>query len=333
MTLREIRRRLGAFRHQVLHGRRDRRLQAQAEAMQKDWVGDAAAALPALPEPVEVLAEIHMLCGEKQAPMGLWASWGLMRFLPETRFVLHSDGSITPQTAARWQAMLPGMRLISQAEGLVAVSDRLAEFPHVVNWTQTYHFGFKLGGLHSQVEAPKVVDLDSDVLTLSDPTAFRALIRESAPSMAWNRDHRYSYAYPEALLKEIFGDRIGTLPDRLNGGFFLTNRLDKADWAFINDALEALDRDPRTNPLRYWMHQTLFALLASTRGDNAGPLPDAYEIYMGQTRPDTVVRHYVGNASVRPRFFTEGVPAMIRDARKRGQLPGDFCISQVPDNG
>ncbi|MBM9593922.1 hypothetical protein [Roseitranquillus sediminis] len=329
MKVQEMRRRLGRARDRLLHGRRNRRLAEAAVAARTGWIVEAARALTPLPEPAEVEAEVHTLCGEGQAAMGIWAGWSMMRFLPRARLVLHSDGTLTAETIALWRRLMPGTRVLSPEESEAAVAARLAAFPHVLDWTRRYHFGSKLGAFYAAAETPRLVDMDSDVLVLDDPVAVRACLASESWRMAWNRDARPCYAYPEALLREVVGARVGPLPDRLNGGFMVAWRLNDEDWAFLDAALAALAADPRTDPLRYWMHQTLFALLASTQGEAARPLPPAYDIHMGATRAGAAARHYVGDPGVRPRFFTEGVPAVIRDARARGQLPDDFCAGLV----
>jgi hypothetical protein len=152
----------------------------------------------------------------------------------------------------------------------------------------------------------------------------------SGKVMAWNRDLQQCLAYPESMLRQLIDTPLGAFPDRLNGGFMVLDRLEPADWNLFEEVIGALQDDPRTDPLRYWMHQTLFAILSATKV-GADRLPERYDIHMGPTRTDAAVRHYVGHASVRPRFFTEGVPAVIRDARARGQLPQDFYRDVLPD--
>ena len=331
MNAREIKRQIGALRDKALYGIRDQRLKVASEAARVGWIAEAVQELRPLPEPKNVTAEVHTLCGEDQANMGIWASWSVMRYLSDARFVVHSDGTLSQRTIDLWQRLVPGTRVFSRDAGLAALETRLANFPHVLNWTRDYHFGAKLGGIHALAKAPQILDMDTDVLVLSDPRVLRECLETPDWSMAWNREKKSHYAYPEALFRKHLGDRIGSFPEGLNGGFMLTRRLSDEDWALIDDVIAALEKDPHMDPLRYWMHQTLFAVLASSYGDGARALPKEYEIHYGATRPDSAVRHYVGNPGVRPRFFTEGIPVVIRDARSQGQLPLDFFRNEVPD--
>lgn len=300
--------------------------------MRADWIEAATDALLPLPPPHSVTAEVRTMCGEAQSLMGIWASYSLMRFLPEARLVVHSDGSLTRATVERWSRVVPGLRIVSRDEGAQSAAARLSGFPRVLDWSSAYHFGAKLGPFYSVGATERLFDMDTDTLTLSEPTEMLACLGSESCKLAWNCDEKSYYAYPETLLREVLGERIGPLPQGLNSGYMVSFRFGNAEWGFIEDAIAALEADPRTDPLRYWMHQTLFALLASTMGAGARPLPRGYVVYRGPTRPDTVMRHYVGNPGIRPRFFVEGVPAVVRDARRRGQLPADFFAADVPEH-
>ena len=332
MTLRDLRRTLGRAREELLHGRRNRRLAAAAEEARTGWVAEATRQLAPLPAPGEVAVEVHSLCGERQADMGIWASWSLLRFLPRARLVVHSDGTLTESTVALWRRAVPGMRLVEPAESDAAMADRLSAHPRVLEWSRRYHFGRKLGGCYATLGAPRLIDMDSDTLTFRPPEAVAATLEPGGARIAWNRDIGYCYAYPEPLLAEILGDLLpGPLPPRLNGGYMISFAFGAEQWDLLDATIAALDADPRTDPYRFWMHQTLLAIVAANLGGDARPLPPGYDIHKGPTRPDAIMRHYVGVKSVRPRFFPEGIAAVIRDARARGQLPGDFARAAVPD--
>ncbi|WP_093254203.1 hypothetical protein [Rubrimonas cliftonensis] len=295
----------------MLHGARDRRLARAAAEAQRE--ADAALeALPPLPAAGDG-PEAHIMCGERQFVMGAWSSYSLLRFIPEARLVVHTDGSLTEQTLARWRRIAPGMRVVSREEGLAAMRRRLRPFPRILDWCERYHFGIKLGGTHSIAEAQRVLEFDSDTLALREPRALLDALRDSSVPLTWNADIAYCYAYPEATLRDALGDMLGPLPWRLNGGLMAGRRLDDADWALLDAALGRFGERAGIDPMRFWMHQTLIAVLASHMGDKARPLPREYDIHDGPTRPDASMRHYVGHPGIRPRFFIEGVP-FVRDA-------------------
>lgn len=333
--IREVRRKLGALRDEALYGAETRRVAAEAARMRAEWIDAAARVLTPMPSvslPGPVPVEVHCTAGEAHSGMGLWAGWSLMRFLPGARFVLHDDGTLTPATRAVWERVLPGLRILGVAEGQEATQALLEDpAPRVLDWTRHYHFGNKLGAVQALTRAPRLIEMDSDVLILQRPDDLLAALDDPALSMLWNRDERYAYAYPEALLREVLGPLFpGPLPDRLNGGLTLIRPFDAEEWRFLDAVLLALEADPRTDPHRYWMQQTLHALVAARRGAGARPLSRGYDIYNGPMRPGSVARHFVGNPRTRPRFFTEGVPALIRSARAAGHLPADFAADHAP---
>lgn len=326
----DLRRWLGQKRYALMYAGRDRRLASQAEHAQNNWIRTATENLPELPRSHNVTHEIHMTSGEGQALMGIWSSFSLMRFFDDARLVLHADASLTDETLAQWSRIIPDMRIVRHDETEQMSRDMLASFPNVLNWCQKYHFGSKLGSVQATASTFRLTDADTDTLTLNDPLIARNCIKSSDWLLAWNLDLRYSYAYPEQTLRNILGDLLGTLPDRLNGGFLVCFKFTDREWQLLDKVLHRLEQSAETDPLRYWMHQTLLAIVASNLGAAARPLPAPYDIHDGVTREGQVVRHYVGAPGIRPRFFTEGIPQLIQDARKRGHLPEDFCAEHVP---
>jgi hypothetical protein len=323
-TVQKLRRHLVRARDEFLHGRQNRELARQATEVRHQWMDATARRLPPLTEASDhPSVEVHTTCGEAQSGMGLWSSWSLMRFLPGARLVVHSDGSLTPDTIDVWSSMAPGAKFVSREENLDRMQQRFAAFPRIRAWSETYHFGMKIGGVYSVAESETVLEIDTDTLTLRHPETLRAVLEDPGLRVAWNNDMVRCYAYPEPLLREIAGPGLGPLPERLNGGYMIVRLPQDEDWAFMDWVLKRMEADPRTDPLRYWMHQTLWALLAARIGPGARPLPAAFDIHAGPTRPGSAMRHYVGDPGIRPRFFTEGVPSLIQDARVRGQLRPD----------
>ncbi|MGR3540524.1 MAG: hypothetical protein ACU0BS_03745 [Hasllibacter sp.] len=325
-TIREFRRHAGRWRDRLIHGRRDRRLAREAER-----VGAALAPLlgelPPTPAPPRSGGcEVHMLCGEGQAVMGRLASWSLLRFGGGLRLVVHSDGTLDPRTAEGWRATVPGMRIARPEESLAAARATLAGHPRVLDWTERYHFGAKLGGFYGLARSDRLIELDSDVLTFARPDALLEAVADPRPTMAWNRDQIYAYAHPAAVLERVLGDLVPRgLPDRLNAGYLASFRFGPATWDRLETALERLDRDPRTDPLRFWTHQTLLAVVAAgPEAAAAGPLPPIYDMHRGPTRPHAPMRHYPGAPGTRPRFFVEGVRRIVEEGLESGALPAAF---------
>lgn len=324
-----LRKSLGAARLGMLYGRDNRRIAEAAEAA-RTWTEAARLQLPPLPpRSAKPAFEVHCVTGEKQIAMTGWSCWSLMRFLPEAGLVLHDDGSMTPESRAEMARILPGLRYVSREERSAATRQAVGDLNNLLPWIETYHFGFK-HAVHFTAGTERIVDLDSDILTFADPTALRDMATDPAVTMAWNTDVSYSYAYPEALLREILGDLVGFLPRRLNGGLVMMETLTADECGHLDEVLRRLGDDARTDPYRYWMQQTLQALTAGQRRPSTRALPNAYTIYHGPSRRDLVMRHFVGHPRTRPRFFTEGVPRLISLARKSGHLPEDFAAEHLP---
>jgi hypothetical protein len=331
--LRDVRRWGGRVRDSLLYGRENRRLAEAAAAMRAGWIEAAADALPPLPDAGPATVEVHTLCGTGQVLMGVWSSYSLMRFLPGARLVVHDDGTLTRADVERWRRPVPRLRVIPREEGRAAAAAHLARFPHARDWSLAHSLGLKLGGFHTAPGATdRWLEADTDTLTLSVPQAALDCLETPGLRLAWNRDPKSHYSYPDSLLREVLdGVLAGPLPEGLNSGYMVTDRMTEADWSAIEAALARFAADPRIDPLRYWMDQTLVAIRAAGYGDAAQPLPEAYDVHYGPLRPGAAMRHYVGNPRVRPRFFTEGVPAMIRNARALGHLPAGFAADAVPD--
>jgi len=326
MNLQTVRRLLGRGKQELLHGASNRRLASDAKRIRETWSKKAIDELPSLPKPHSTFIEVNTMCGNSQFDMGIWASWSLMRFLPEARLIVHSDGTLSEDRICMWKKMLPGTQVRTRETSLAQLSEILSRFRHVNNWTESYHFGLKLGAFHGLGEGRVVVDLDTDVLFFREPTELIEAAHSSGAFLRWNQDIRKSYAYSERILRDVLADELRNFPERLNGGLLVSSRLDNDDWEFLESALSKLEADARTDPMRYWMHQTLFALLASRRQAGCEPLSKNYDIYKGATKDESIARHYVGEKSVRPRFFTEGIFKVVEDAKARGQLPKDFGV-------
>jgi hypothetical protein len=172
------------------------------------------------------------MCGEGQALMGIWASYSLMRFLADARLVVHSDGTLTRATVERWSRAVPGLRIVTRDEGARATAARLAGFPKVLDWSTTYHFGAKLGPFYSVGATERLIDMDTDTLTLAEPAEVLACLGSERWRLAWNRDEKSHYAYPAALLQDVLGERIGPLPECLNGGYMVAFKLGDPNGAF-----------------------------------------------------------------------------------------------------
>jgi hypothetical protein len=115
-----------------------------------------------------------------------------------------------------------------------------------------------------------------------------------------------SHAY--SMLESEFTERYGSRALRVNGGFWLAPRFSTEVIALMDQELQRWKKEWRED---YWSVQTLLAVAFARLGGRALD-PDRYTIGLGGHRSHFVVRHYPSPKFFRPRFFTEGIPAVLR---------------------
>lgn len=255
-----------------------------------------------------------MLSGHAQADMGVWASWSVLRFLPEARLCVHSDGTLTEADRARWARVVPGARFVSRAEADALCAARLRpRFALLRRWRDAHLLALKLVDGHLLAEADHVLVMDTDVLCFQPPTLVEQCVAGRDGSV-WMTDMHWSYLALPRVLHEALGM---TVAPQVNSGFWLAPRAGEADWAMMSWALHCLRNDGRCDWAHAWAEQTMTGIWLSMR-DGGRPLPRTYAVVPGRTPREQVVHHYVGTRTVRPRFFTEGVCRLRRQLREQG---------------
>lgn len=263
----------------------------------------------------ENLYEIHMLCGQRDLDMGIWASWSMMRFLEgNSRLYVHSDGTLTPEDVIPWRKIVGELVLVDREESDQKVKAGLGSVTkHLFPWRSIHWASAQLVDVHFFGNAPTLLIMDSDVLTFSRPHEVMGALRSPTPEFAWSRDLLNAYSADLSVMKEATGV---TLPDRLCAGFLVSPRLTTKDFQELDRHMESIDRDGRVELNHFWSCQTYYALLASGRG---GTFPDTYSNTVGITKPQQVVRHYVGVPRVRFRYFTEGLQRVMRAGQQSSE--------------
>ena len=276
----------------------------------RDHLRASLSDLPPIPAPREPIYEIHMLCGHRDADMGIWASWSLMRFLEDrAELFVHSDGSLTEEDEDAWAAVIPGLKVIHRAAADAKLERVLGHTKHLHAWRSVYKTSPQLIDAHLFGTAPVRLVMDSDVLVFHEPTELMAALRK--PVFTWCNDLRNAYSAPPELFAEVTGLR---LPDRFNCGFLGTPRLTLEDFEKLDGLMDRIHLDGRIQLTRYWACQTYYALL-STFVPGSAALPARYDTTGGRTPDACVVRHYVGIPKVRFRYFTEGIPRLLQQVR------------------
>lgn len=264
--------------------------------------------LPPLPsvEP-QMDLEVHMLCGEATADMGIWASWSILRFLRGATLYVHSDGTLTDGTVAAWKGVVPQLQLIDADASERRVNAELAgTCPNLLSWRSRslmarQNIDYFLFGTSSYV-----LGMDSDVLCFQNPAALIDAIQLQTRSALWMHDCVYAYSMPEQSFQRRYGNGVA----RVNGGFWLAPRFTLEDFRAMDGELAAWECQWRDH---FWSPQTLLA--AAFRNVGGKPLdPESYYLGRGAHRASFVVRHYPSPKFHRPRFFTEGIPVLAHTA-------------------
>jgi hypothetical protein len=248
-----------------------------------------------------------MLCGHRDADMGIWASWSIMRFLNGlARLYVHSDGTLTQEDELFWRGTVGNLELVvinrqeSDSRVAHALASRAARLYawRCLNWASA-----QLVDVHFFGDAPTMLVLDSDVLTFSYPQEVVDALAARNHRFVWCMDICDAYSATPAVLHDVTGVHV---PHRLCAGFLVTPRLSVEDFLMLDQQIKKIEEDPRIQVGHFWSCQTYYALIAS-EFPGSGAFSKAYSISDGKTRPEQVVRHYVGVPKIRFRYFSEGL--------------------------
>jgi hypothetical protein len=315
-ALRQIRKKLGSIKCKVLDEWPYRgRMRAIPEI--RDGYRPLVEKLPPLPPFSENVYELHMLCGHRDVDMGIWASWSIMRFLDgQARLYVHSDGTLTKEDEVFWKRIIGEVIVIDRAESDRTVEASLASTTkHLYPWRCSNWASAQLVDVHYFGDAPSLLIMDSDVLTFSKPEAVVAALKSPVPKFSWCLDLRDAYSASPEVLKEVTGVDI---PRRLCAGFLVTPRLGLDDFLQLDEDMKKIDTDPRISVGHFWSCQTYYALVAG-RKPGSEPFPESYSNISGNTDAGRTLRHFVGIPKVRFRYYTEGLPRLVKQA---GLAPG-----------
>jgi hypothetical protein len=265
--------------------------------------------LPSVPKASSSNIEVHMLCGHRDAAMGVFSSWSLLRFLNgEGTLYIHSDGTITEEDIFRWNTVIPGIILISKEEADQRVAIELKNSTkYLYNWRCNYGMSAQVVDYHLFGETSKIISMDSDVLIFNPPDEFITFAQLPDMNFIWCEDFQNAYVSHLDYFRELFNI---VMPFRFNAGMMITPRFSQATFQEIDEIMHTMEQDGRVGILQYWAAQTYFAILAA-RSENKISMPKSYEVHKGRTRPNSILRHYVGIPQIRYRYFTEGIPLLL----------------------
>jgi hypothetical protein len=307
----KLRRAAGKLKFRVLDCWPYKFKQAKAKRL-RDQFSPIVFQLPQIPAPAppHPELEIHILCSKAHLDMGIWASWSILRFLNDATLYVHSDGTLQIEELDLWTRVVQGLIFVSKEEADARVAAKISKsWPLLYQWRCNYWSSAQLVDMHLFGNSDKFLVMDSDVLCFRDPFEVRRSLVCSKPIFRWNRGIHSAYLMSIDLINQIIGVR---LVEALNSGFLITPRFTDELFELLERTIGILKTDHRVNTRQLWSGQTYYAICAANWPDSE-PLPDGYSVTRGQMQDDAVVRHYVGVPSIRPRYFTEGVPKLLRD--------------------
>ncbi len=299
-----LRRRLGALKWRLTEVWPAEIRLVSARRLRPRWAA-LSRLLPQLAVPREEPdVEVHMLCGEAQVDMGIWASWSFLRFLPGALFFLHSDGTLTGESVSAWRRIIPQLEFVDSAASEDRMHAVLAAWPHLSSWRRKLPCARQDIDYFLYGRKTYVLSLDSDVLCFKEPLAVIDALRKRNEGALWMKDSIYAYSMPESE----FVTRYGPNATRVNGGFWMAPRLSAAEMAAMDQDLSGWEPQWRDHR---WAPQTLLGAAFSRLG--GGPMdPSRYKLGLGGHSSRYVLRHYPSPKYHRPRFFTEGIPAVLK---------------------
>jgi hypothetical protein len=287
-------------------------LTKRGERLRSEWK-DCVSRLPPLPCEGQSGPEVHMMCGKAHVDMGIWASWSLLRFLPGSSLYLHSDGSLNETDLESWRRVIPNLVLIVKEDSDLRVKQVFnSRFPLLLEWRSRQFYSTKFIDFHLHGSSDRIILLDSDVLCFDRPTELINGLDASEPPFLWHEDDGNYYIAPTPVLKQSTDIDV---TERVNSGFMLTKRWQDNDLEFFEQVLQKL-QNHSLSIFHYWAEQTLYAMSAN-RHCVAAVLSKKYSVYFGKTRRNSIIRHYAGIAKLRPRYYTEGIPMLLKQLGER----------------
>ena len=304
-----IKKRLGRIKYKVLECYPYQFMVKKAEKKRHEYK-QYLEKLPPLPISEKSDFEIHTLCGKKHLDMGIWATYSIARFLKNICFIVHSDGTLDKDTFSMWKKIVPNIQLIEKDERNQVVKKKMEKkYPILYNWRCNNWASAQLIDVQFFGKNDRLLNMDTDVLCFQYPTDLVNAFREDKPRFRWGKDLLDAYTQPLKKLKDTTGLNV---PHALCAGFLLTPRLIDKDFAYLEKMLSELQKNNIFNLNHNWATQTYYGFLAAN-SENAVPLPQAYDITKRKTTDEMVLRHFVGVPRIRPRYFLEGVPRILRD--------------------
>lgn len=289
-------------------GRADVAYHRMVERLDDEARKDLALLKP-IPVPQHADIECCMLCGHKQAAMAAWALWSLLRFSRgNIGIAVHSDGRLTTDDKVMLGNLFPGVIIRDKEEIDRAMDAELPrdKYPCIQELYHKQQTCKKIAAFHLLSKSRTLLPLDSDILFFREPTLLLDHAASDSPAVMTMRDVMHAYPASQEEIKEVLGVEV---PDRLNSGLAVIRRYDRETLDWTESMLAKL---PHEWLYRYFMEQFTMSIVATRRGHIF--LPEEYRFELGEGEPVEICRHYISGRTIRPRFYTSGIPQVKRTA-------------------
>ena len=138
---------------------------------------------PPLPCNPAAETEVHTVTGHHHFRMYLTAIKSLLRYVGNLAVVVHDDGSLDTEDRALLKAHVPGVTFIDRESADAAMSTALARHPHCRKLRERVVNSLELFDNLLFARAPRLINMNSDVLFLDQPVELIRWIAGSDPSI------------------------------------------------------------------------------------------------------------------------------------------------------
>jgi hypothetical protein len=228
----------------------------------------------------EARVEVHTLTAHHHLTMYLTAIKSLLRFHDDVAVVVHDDGSLDADDRARLRGHVPGIRLIARAVADAEMNALLAARPCSRRLRETVVNALELFDNIILARTERLVNLNSDVLFVAEPTELIAWLTEDDASIAGVWEER------PAKQQEFLAAYDCPFPPHVTTALACLPR-DLYDGAFVEEALARAEYD-------WFTAQNVYPLLYQRQaGKRAVRFFDQQRYQSSGVFPDEAVfRHY-----------------------------------------
>ena len=259
--------------------------------------------------------DVCMLCGHKQLDMGIAASWSLLRFTPDWRLIVFSDGTLRQEDEKMWRSIVPSLQVWHRHEVGALVEQRVSDYPLLQELWSHNCYSSQLLDAHLVGSSSRLLLMDTDVLCLRYPAELMERLRSDHPQIAWNGGRMNGYCAPKHNLDACLGC---PLPDYVNAGLLVTPRFASLHFSVMERILAPISaamNDPG------WMShallaQTVYAAMVPLCFPSSSIFSRDYAVCNFFAKNPAVMRHYTSPPGIRARFFTEGIPELLRQGAR-----------------